>query len=563
MAHNCTLKGLYGTLQANNAVDQGPLFNSKPIESSSLQAQAAYAKRMNAIADKQVSIRKTNAAGDNASDSVKRQAAELVNLGRTPEALLPKPIYAKIDKKMTQWDASFKKNYGARIRNVNEKYDRQLATAKTKEEKQAIEGKRDKDIAPIRKEAQKAYTESVAKQFTTARKQIQDAYNQHVDNPVKLKAQLKKMGMSQSDAYYTTEYLSYLENGGPYFTLNPGSGNKSIEALSNTISNVTANKVSYNPMTALYNVAELASKAPSSFGFSQSLKGIARAASTAKAEGVSIFDEIPSLVKKGVYSNDQSALRPQGKFDPVTKSQNLLDNASYFIGGDKGLKEIAYRPKPWNDTFVYQSQGSRDLLTFMSFQFRHMQQYGGWWKNAITGTGATRTDAIKSLATYSLINGLIFGDKAAIPAPVYALVKAFDPELDKQLKAEGIPVAGTVIDKGLIGSVTGLELGKYAQPFGGVSIGVGSDIVNTIKDTIPKALPRAAKQAQEGRVDKSALIMLSALASVSQLHKNGANAATQKAIDAVTKAYVEDDDYLQTALKKFFGRDAVPKKDTE
>lgn len=568
--HKCTIDGLYGALQAHHAIDQGPLFDHKLVDNAGLDSQAAFSKLMNKFEGKQaVNIEKYNDSG-----TVKDMLTRGVNLGRTPEALLPKKIYTKIDKKMTQWDATYKKDFAPRLAKIEAKYQKlEQQAGKDKAKLKALEVKRDRETTPIRKEAESAYRSAVGGQFKQARERIQAVYNQHADSPKRLQAELKKMGMTQGDAYYTEQYLNYLENGGPYFNLRPGSGNQSANWLTERISTITGKKVSFNPMTAVYNLSEVATKAPATFGLKHTTNGILDAHAAATKEKVSIFDRIPSLERKGVYSDDLSPMRPGGKYDPVAKTQNMLDNLAYFIGkraGDvqKGMKEIAYRPKPWNDTFLYQDSRARSMVPFMSFQFRHFQQYGGWIKTAYKGTGAQRSAAVKSLLTYSIMNGIIFGDKAAIPAPIYLIGKAVDPELDKHLKdlSNSIPIIGSALDKGLVGSITGLDLSKYAQPLGGIAVGIGTDMLQNLAELPSKTLPKIAKQVRKGRVDKAALLAVNALVMMSQIHKSGANAATQKAVDAVTKAYIEDEDLdgtLRTFAEKFFGKQSVPKKENK
>lgn len=560
--HKCTVDGLYGAVQAHHAVDQGPLFNEKLIQDAGLESQTAFAKVMNKFADKQarakVSIGKYNDTG-----TVREMVSKGVNLGRTPEALLPKKIYGKIDKKMGQWDAIYKRDFAPKLAKIEAKYDRlEEQAGKDTAKLKALEVKRQAELEPIRKEAGKAYRDSVGKQFKQAREQLQAVYDEHGGNPKRLQAQLKKMGMTQGDAYYTEQYLGYLENGGPYFEFRPASGNRSADWISERVSTITGKKVSFNLLTSALNVSEIATKGPATFGFKHTANGILDAQKAARAEKVTVFDRIPSLEKKGIYSTDLSPLRPDGKHDPLTKTQNLLDNTAYFIGkrgGDiqKGLKEIAYRPKPWNDTFLYQDPRARTSIPFMAFQFRHFQQYGGWLKSVAKGTGPERRQAARALAVYSLMNGLIFGDKAAIPAPVYLLLKAADPKFDDHLKE----LTGDFATKGLVGSATGIDLSRYNQPLGGVQVGIGTDMLQGIMDLPEKTLPKVGKQLREGRVDKAALLTVAAIVTMSQAHKGGANATVQKAVDAVTKAYIEDED-LDGAWKilkqKFFGKDSVP-----
>ena len=566
--HHCTLEGLYGAIQAHHQIDQGPLFNKSNLMEAGLEAQISFAKVMNKYASKQIkggiNISEFNQDKSNLVSEAKGVLKRGADLGRTAEALVPKKVYQKIDKKMDQFATVYRKEFLPKFQKVEAKYSKLMEQAKRDKAKlKALEVKQQQEMAPIRKQAEKYYRDNLAKQFKLGKDQIQAAFDKNAGNPKKLEAKLKSMGLKQTDAYYTYKYLAPLENGGPFFNFSK-SNNASLDWINERLSTITGKKTQFNPMTALYNASELAQKAPAVFGVKHTINGIKDALAAAKSAKVTIFDRIPQLEKEGVYSSDFSPLRPEGKYDPVFKTQNMLDNTAYFIGkraGDiqKGLKEIAYRPKPWNDTFIYNDPTNKNLLNWMSFQFRHMQQYGGWVRDIYNNEGGRRGQSAKALATYALMSGVIFGDKAAIPAPLYYLAKGADPELDQQLEQFG------PFKKGLVGAVTGgnVDLGKYAQPLGGVTIGLGADAVTNVQEAFTNTYPKAAKQVSEGRPDKAAVLAINLLTKFSQLFKNGANAPTQKAIDGVTKAYLDDEDfegYFRDIGQKVFGKDAVPKK---
>jgi vacuolar-type H+-ATPase subunit H len=561
MAHTCNIDNLYGAIQARATIDQGPIFKTGNIEKAVLDSQLSYASIMNNNASKQADV---NIAKTVHSEGVKSVVNQGINLGRTAEALVPQKAYARIDKQMEAFNTVYKKQFLPKINAVERKYAPQLKQAKGKDQVQAIQAKKNKELAPIRAEAEKLYKEQVASRFTEGKEQIQTVFNKADGNIKKLDARLKAMGLTREGAYYTHEYLKYLENGGPFFNFNPGSGSK-LQWINERISTITGKKVSFNPMTAVYNVGELAQKAPAAFGFKHTANGIADAVQAAQQAKVTIFDKIPALEKAGIYSSDHSALRPESNFDPVSKTQNMLDNAAFFIGKragnvDKAFKEIAYRPKPWNDTFIYNDPSNKNLLNFMSFQFRHMQQYGGWARDIISNEGGRRVQSAKALATYAAMSGVLFGDKAVIPAPIYYLLKGVDKELDAHIEQFG------PFKKGLVGLATGgnLDLGKTAQPLGGIALGVGADMVSDAIDAGKNTIPKTLKQAQAGHPDKAIAAAVDGLAKFSQLFSNGANAATQKAIAGATKAYIDDkfnvEDLTREIGKKYFGKDAIPKK---
>lgn len=577
LKHNATISCIYGNIQAQAAIDDGPIFDNQHIENASFESRISFAKALVKGASKQekpvnVDIGKyTKDEGDLLAE-VKATAQRAVNLGRNAEGVLPKKVYERIDKKMTQWADVYKKQFAPKLKAIDAKYNKLADGVKNKEQLKAIELKRQKEQAPIVNDAKASYRASVAKQFTKANEQLQSVFNDYADNPKKLNAQLKMMGMAQKDAYYVNQYLKYLSNGGPFFEFNPGGGSKASELITNTKGNITGNKIAWNANTALWNVTEFVQKAPSVFGFKNTANGIVDAQKAAVKAGLTIFDKLPELEKAGIYDNDFSPLRPEGKFDPVARSQNMLDNLAYFTGkragnSQKAMTQVAYRPKPWNDTIIYQDPRAKSDLNFMSFQLRHMQQYGGWVRDAFglnkNISVKQQKEAVKALATYSAVTGVLFGAKSVIPAPLYVVAKTVDPGLDDQIESLNNALnLGAVGEKGLVGAATGLNLSTKAQPFGGVALGIGADMVNGAIDVGKKA-PKIAKEIGEGRLDKAAVLGAMAIVNLTQIFKNGANATQQKIIDGAGKAYVDDefdtDGLYEHILQSFFGKQAVKK----
>lgn len=576
-----TRSELYGAIQARAAIDNGPIFNAKNISEASFEARLSFAKVMNKFADKQANVNIKQVASPG-------HLEKLAQTFRTPEAIIPKQVYSKIDRKMTQWDAFYKRSFLPKIQKIEAKYAKTAealnkSKAADKAEKlQSLEIRKQKELDPIRKEAGKSYRDLVGKQFKAANEQIQNIFNQHAENPTKLDAGLKKMGLSRHGAFYTHDYLNWLENGGPYFDFNPGkasdAGGSAVQELTST---VTGKKISFDPKQVVYNTSEFIQKAPAVAGFKNTINGVLDAQSAAHKAKLTIFDRLPELEKKGIYSNDYTPLRPESKFDTTTRSQNMLDNFAYFVGkrsGDvqKAMTGIAYRPKPWNDTFGFQNKTFKNNFGFMSFQFRHMQQYGGWVKD----TALKRSpEAAKALALYSVMTGIMFGDRASIASPIYEGIKLAYPEIDKDVEDfQGqVPILGDLLNYGVVGAgssaavnagvkaVTGtdpkikVDMTKYARPFGGVQIGISQDLAAGAQDAALRTAPKAAKEVREGRLDKAALIALNGIVQASQLHKQGANALIQKTVDGVTKAYLEDE-FTPEGLSKYLGQKYLGKE---
>lgn len=578
--HKCTPSGLFGAIQAKIAIDDGPIFDPKNINESSFDAQLSFAKALN----KQEAKYAANIQKLSEDDSVLGATINRINQGRTPEALIPKTVYNRVDKKMTQWSAYYHRSFYPKIRRIEQKYARieqGIRKSKAANKEQLLvtsQVRKDKELAPLLKEASKSYRDMIGGQFKQANQQIQDVYNQHAENPVQLDAALRKMGFKdRQQAYYTHQYLNWLENGGPFFTFNKGGGNKvGGDTTQELVSTVTGNKISFDPKQVLYNTTEFVQKAPAVAGFKNTITGVLDASKAAQKAKLTVFDRLPELERAGIYHNDYTPLRPEGQNDTTTRTQNMLDNFSYFVGkrmGDvnKALTGIAYRPKPWNDTFGFQDPRMKSAFSFMSFQFRHMQQYGGWWKSLAVGSKKEQGEAAKALLVYSLMTGVLFGDRAAMPAPVYWLAKAAMPNLDEDIKEiqKETPLIGEVLNAGITGLAAQVLSGgqidfdftKYVQPFGGVGIGIGTDIAQGTWDAATRTIPKAAKEIQDGRTDKALAIAINGLVQGSQIFKQGANAFIQKTVDGAVKAYLEDE-FTPEGLaehigKKYVGREAV------
>lgn len=571
--HDCSPASLFGAFQAHAQVDQSPIFNPENILNGSFEAQINFPKVVNRLADKQASVNISKYVKNNQNGFVEAldTTKSVIDMARTPEALLPKAVFGKIDKKMTQWSNYYNRTQRPKLEALESKWNKAIKQIKDPAKVKAAEAAKDKAMAPLRKEAATSYRNMVGKQFTAAKGQIQSVFDTNAENPKKLIAELQKMGLSPKDASYAHQYLGYLENGGPYFNFNPGGGSRMASTLSEMVSNLTRNKVSYNALTVGLHTAGIAQRAPAVFGFTHTLNGTIEAAIAAKNEGVNLLQHIPSLAKEGVYSSDMGPLIPDGKFDPLHVAQTLSDNLGYFIGkqvGDpmRGVKEIAYRPKPWNDTVAFQDPTGRNFLQFMSFHFRHVQQYGGWIRDAVApaSSPAVRVNAARALAAYSLVSAAIFGDKAAIPEPVLLILHAADPNFTKDLHNlnHQIPLIGDFADKGIVGEATGLDLGEKAAPLGGLAVGIGSDMLNSAVQNAPKAL-KAVKEVREGHPGKAAAVAVNATVAISQIFKGGANAAVQKAVDGITQAYLHDQDFpntLKTVTEKEFGKGSVIQK---
>ena len=570
--HDCTKRGLHGALMANAAVDQGPLFKAQNINNAGFESMMGFAKAFSRMEDNNVSINQVVFHKD-----VKLKAIphvwSLVNKFRTTEAVIPKKIYAKIDKRMTQWASDYKKTTFPKLIAIEKKYEALIEKTKDPGKIEKLELAKERELAPIRREASDDYKERISEQFKEANQQIQDVFNDNRGNTPKLEAALKRMGMTKMDAYHVHNYLNWLQNGGPFFEpFNPGIGNKTGgDETHHIISTITRNKVSFDPRQILYNTAEFAQKGPSVAGFRNTIGGIIDAYRATKKQGVHITDRIPSLEKEGVYANDFSPLRPTNKNDTTLKTQNMLDNFSYYTGKrmgnvQKAMTGIAYRPKPWNDIFGFQDPRFRDNFHFMSFQLRHIQQYGGWAKAAGKGS----TSAMKSLAVYSLMTSIIYGDRAAIPAPFYWMVQQMYPELDEDIKkAQSKLPGGTFLNTGLVGltgkAVTGgkidVDVTKYARPLGGPAIGIGQDLAQLAFETGPRTVKRASKQIKEGEYGKAAALVASGIAVISQTQTKGANAFMEKTITGLTNAYLDDElnpvGITEKLGQKYLGRDSV------
>jgi hypothetical protein len=570
MAHKCNIENLYGAIQARAAIDDGPIFKNGNINSAPPDAMYAYASILNKKTKAAVDIGKTvRALAEGKQKLVESNVGRLVNSGRTWEAIVPEKVFAKADKMMTRYDKTYKTKYLPQLKRVQEKFKPQFEAAKGDKAKlNQLEIKMTQALKPIRDEAKAHYKDTILPRIKEAREQLQSAFNAADGNDKKLDARLKAIGLNRNEAYFTNQYLAHLENGASWFDLSP-QGGADLPWLKNVVSATTKNKVRYNLMTSFWNLAEFAQKAPAVYEMNHITGGIKDALSAAKKEGVSIWEKLPSLEKKGVYDTDYDLLRSNGRFDPLNATQNWLDNLAYHVGanaGDatKGMKEIAYKPKPWNDTALFADKSAKSYLQFASFQLRHFQQYGGWVRDVVSSDvpKAQRIQSLKALGAYSATTALLFGPKAAVPAPLFYLGNLADKDLDKQLHDLGKIVG---LDKGLVGVASSgkVDLGTYAQPLGGIPIGVGVGAVGAAKDTATSSIPRAKTQLEKGRPDKATALLLDAAVRTSQIFENGAPAALQKVVSGITKAYVKDAtpaEYGDEIGKQILGREAISDK---
>lgn len=146
------------------------------------------------------------------------------------------------------------------------------------------------------------------------------------------------------------------------------------------------------------------------------------------------------------------------KFDVFTLMEKPNQGLAYFIGKAEGMRknpeisdstakeygkkkneEWNFIPRLGNIPQNYWNESGRDALTLMSYTLQFNKMYAGWWKNAAFGKGEARGKAIKSLATYTILNTLLFGVEGAVSAPIWALfgLSPEGEELRENLKQLG------------------------------------------------------------------------------------------------------------------------------
>lgn len=583
MKKPCTGSTFVGALEAHRTVSDGPLFDEFRLDElfdGMIGAPESYSRVMNIIMDRQaakIDVSKEMGGGNGWRG---------VQSFRTWEALIPAKQFKKIDTRMSQWDAVYQKEFGQKQRALQRQYDRQKTTIEKnfngddkKQRLKALERMIERESDKIKAEAKKEYQEMVGKPLSQDLANITKLVEKYGVETEVLDAKLKQLGMTREDMYFTNEYMKWLQGGGPYFPQSKSAG--VADGLLGLMGNLVKNKVRFNPKISAYNFTEVMQKAPT-LGAKNTLNGTLTAFKAASDAGTTIFGRLPELENKGIYGNDFNPMRVEGKYDPVALSQNMLDNIGYYVGkeaGDyqKGLKEIAYRPKPWNDAAVFSSDGAaKSLLGWMTFQTRHMQQYGGWLKTAFAPGKTTpeqRVEALKALGAYSLMTGMLFGSNAAVPAPLWMLydkyIKANTGESGKEawsnFSEEHFGDLGVLADRGLVNITTGgkMDISDYTRPLGGVAFGITMDMANGLMDIGPE-VGKVLKNLADDKPEVAASVIVTTLAQLSQLHTKGLADPIVRASEAATKFIIEGHDFEDIAdhypdflLKRLFGEKSV------
>lgn len=587
MAKDCSNASFVGAIEAHRTIHDGPLFDELRLDDviGNNEMSGSYARVINKIMDRQAKrVDASKTLGG--QESPKR----VLNSFKTWESLVPKKYFKQIDKRMTQWDNLYQSKFGKQSRMIQKSFDKKKASLKKqykgdelKSKMKSLEGLIEQQSDTIRAAAKKEYRRIVGKPLSQDLKNLNKVIEKYGVEGELLDAKLKQLGLTREDTYFTNEYMKWLQGGGPYFDRPSSKGVG--EGINGWLSNLAKNKVRFNPKIAAYNFTEVLQKAPT-LGYKNTMTGMTKAFKAASDAGTSIFGRLPELENKGIYGNDFNPMRVEGKYDPVALSQNMLDNIGYYVGKEAGdyqlgLKEIAYRPKPWNDAAIFSGGDKKNLLGWMTFQTRHMQQYGGWARDmfGFNRTAEQRGEAFQKLATYSLMTGLLFGDDAAVPAPLWALMdeyvkKSTDGDETaasrwREFSEDNLGEVGVLMDRGLINIATGgkVDMGNYARPLGGVAFGITMDMFNTLIDVKSKA-GKFLKAMYDENPAAAAGVAATTILQYSQLHTKGAADPIVRASDAVTKFYLDGHDWEDMAeempkafIQKFFGRDAVGKDD--
>jgi len=144
--------------------------------------------------------------------------------------------------------------------------------------------------------------------------------------------------------------------------------------------------------------------------------------------------------------------------------------------GIKKNEDLNFIARPGNQPRAYWSDGWKNSLVLLSYTIQFNKMYFGAYKDILAGNSKKKINGVKFLASYSIINTLLFGVEAAIPFPIWAALGMTDDgeEFRKYLKS----LSKFAIFPGLLN----LDLAPYAQP-GNIKLGsVGASVITNLNN---------------------------------------------------------------------------------
>lgn len=220
------------------------------------------------------------------------------------------------------------------------------------------------------------------------------------------------------------------------------------------------------------------------------------------------FKEVPSLKKKGVYGRPKEEYRS----GLISISDNWLRTASYYAGesfggghagGMDGLKQGAFGYELGNTPKFARRAEFRSQLTLMRYGLE-MYKFLGSAAVDLSGVngGKRAAQGASTLLLWALLQSAMTGARSAVPAGMWELLESANPDLIDKIKemdeSEGLPL-------NLVGKNVGFGVTKKAQP-GGLSVGIGFDIVNKDYGKTFSNLKKSIKAAKKGDIKEAYLL---------------------------------------------------------
>jgi hypothetical protein len=228
--------------------------------------------------------------------------------------------------------------------------------------------------------------------------------------------ELEKREMTELQRYTFEEWGHDLKQGYPLISLKE-SPNWLAKKSGQIFNNVAKNAMDLNTTVILGNPLELLVKLPPTVGIRNSVAAPFKAWGMVEDHGW--WGKIPMLDRLGVYG--QEAIehghatqnwwgRTVMGVGNITQRPlvNIAAAGGYLKGGDAGMlhaiEDVAFLNQPGNGSKVFRSENTH-VLRFINYTLSNMALLGGH----VIGLGhpETRTQALKALITYELMQGML------------------------------------------------------------------------------------------------------------------------------------------------------------
>jgi hypothetical protein len=437
----------------------------------------------------------------------------------------------------------------------------------------------------------KAYDETVKPLVQDLQKTLHDTVWKHerqtgMINENVLRANLAKdlkdsLGMkTPEEAYYTNQYLKFMEEGGPFYNKQLEPKSVAGDILTKGINNFSRNMASFNVKWAMGNVNELYR----SFAHYNPIDIIGGFTDMMKASGGKVWGEIPELQSQGVYGVNIGGVEAKrsmlGKFDPFMLTINTQKNLGWHISkragenGYEGVKKVALDYMPWDSPMIYQQNSLGHALGMTRFvvgdTMQYLKMHGGLIKALKDGDLKQAGKHANSLAGYYIGKAVFTGVLSTLPPFVTALM---DDETKEGIKEfETAWYGGNMIKKftSMIPSVPegGLDFTEFSQPLGYFGLGGRLASVGSAVQGIGSNTTKATEALQEGDLWKAINGMVDVGMGIGTFGPYGGVGATgvptsiKKLVDAMTDRVqddLDDDEGTIRIYEKLFGKDTITK----